>query len=134
MFSRGLFGDAPEVAQRLFTTRDRHRQHAQTELAGQHHTGRRAGGRDRQRHVRLRVGPKMQSSVVHLEPLALVRDRLGLGQQTDDDAHRLLHARAQLVGLDAEHQRVRHQRARPDAEHDPPARQMVEQHHPIRRP
>ena len=35
-------------------------------------------------------------------------------------------------GVDAHHERVRRQRPRTDAEHRPPARQVVEEHHAIR--
>jgi hypothetical protein len=61
----------------------------------------------------------------------LLRDRL-TAQQRHDHVECFVHARALLVSGNAEHVRVRRQLTRSAAEHRATARQMVEQHEPVR--
>ena len=129
---RGLLGDIPEVRQGCVAARARDREDAEAVLAAEDHAGRRPRRRDGDGKVGLRVGPQVEARVLQREPVALVRERRRVVEQAHDDAHRLVHARSLRVRLDAEHQRIRDERAGADAEHDAAARHVVEQHHAVR--
>jgi len=62
---------------------------------------------------------------VQLEPVGLFGDRLA-AKQPGDDVERLVHHLALVRRVDADLQRVVHQRARTDPEHRPAAGHVVE--------
>ena len=61
----------------------------------------------------------------------LARDGLVRGEEGEDRLERLVHHLALAERVDPHHERVRGQRARADAEHRPPERQVVEQDHAV---
>src|SRR5205814_211823 len=61
-------------------------------------------------------------------------NRLFGREQVHQHAEVLLEGRALLERIDADHDCVGRQRARSDAHHHAPARQMIEEHHPVRDP
>ena len=111
--------------------RRRDREQAGAVLARGLGAGRRDRRRDRDLDVRFAVRLQLQARVLQREPVGLLRDGLA-AQQRHDHVERLVHARALLVGGDAEHVRVGGELARTAAEHGAAAREVVEQHEAIR--
>ncbi len=73
----------------------------------------------------------MQGCVAQLEPVAVVGERLRVGQQAHDDAHRFVHPLTLEGRVQPEHERVGDQRAGAHAKHRPAAGQVVEQHNTV---
>ena len=105
-------------------------QQAAAELSGCPGTGRRDLGRHRHLGERPLVGQELQTGLDQLEPLGLHGDLLA-GQQQEDGLKGLLHHVALLGRVDTHHEGVRGQGAGADPDHDPPARQVVQQHHAV---
>ena len=74
--------------------------------------------------------PELQARVHHGEPVGLVGDRLAAEERQDDGQRLVLHV-ALAQGVDAEHHRVRRQRARAHPEHRAAARLVVELLHAV---
>ena len=65
------------------------------------------------------------------EPLCLIGDRLGFGEQPHDDPEGFVHAGTLRERFDAQHVGVGHQRAGPHAQHDAPAGDVVQLDHAV---
>ena len=100
-------------------------------LAGQLHARRRLGGGDGDGEVGLGVGPQVGHGPLKREPLRLISDRLGFGEQPHDDPEGFVHAGALRERFDAQHVGVGDQRAGPHAQHDPPAGDVVQLDHAV---
>ena len=99
-------------------------------LARRARAGRRDLRGDAHLDVRPRVGNELEARIAQLEPVRLVRDRLA-AHQRHEHADRLVHAVALLLHVDAHHEGVGGQRARPHPEHHAAARHVVELHDAI---
>jgi hypothetical protein len=108
------------------------RQEADAVLARGQHAGGGGGGGDGDREARVGVGREVQAGFAQLEPVGLHRDRLVAGEQAGDGVERLVHHRPLLLGLDAHHVGVGHQRAGAAAQHGAAARHVVELHEALR--
>jgi hypothetical protein len=87
--------------------------------------GRRDLGRHRHLHVRTRVRHELQPRLLDAEPVGDLRDRLA-AQERDEDVQRLFHHVALAQGVDAHHEGIGGQRARPHAEHEAALQLVVE--------
>jgi hypothetical protein len=69
----------------------------------------------------------MQPRIAQIPTIVFERDRLIAGQKLRNNVEPVFEEAARLALLQANHHAVGRQRARAEAEHDPPAGQMVEQ-------
>ena len=124
-----LLVDAPVAGVRLerVVRRAADRQHADAVLAGRQGAGRRARGGDRHLHHRLRVALELEARLLEVEPVGLLGDRAAL-HQLHDDVERFVELAPLVLGLEPHLDGIVDERARPDAEHGPPARHVVELH------
>ena len=94
---------------------------------GEPRTRRRGDAGDRDVEQRIRIGAQVQARVDELPAIVLEIDGLVALQQPHDDAEAVFQIAPRVRLLDADHRPVGRQRARSDAEHHAPAREMVEQ-------
>ena len=94
----------------------------------------RGDGGDGDVEHRIGIRPQMQPRVAQVPSLVFERDGLVVGEQPGDNADPVFQQPAGLARLQPDHDAVGRQRARAEAEHHPPARQMVEQHDALRDP
>jgi hypothetical protein len=76
----------------------------------------------------------MQPRVVQVPTVVAEVHRVAGAEQPHDEVEALLHQPARVLLREPDHRAVRRQRARAGAEHDAPARQMVEQNDALRYP
>ena len=136
MCSGPLLGDVPVHGQQVEVPDERgsDRQQRHAVLAGDPRPRRRGDRGDADLEAGVRERPQLAAGVD--QPVARRRDgdRLVAAQQVDEDGGVLLERLALFGRLDADHRRVRGQRAGSEAEHEAAAGEMVEQDRPVRHP
>ena len=109
-------------------------QQAATVAAGQLGAGGRGHRRDGHVEQRVAVGPQVQACVAQVPAVVLEGDRLFGGEQPHDDVQALFQQWPGLGLRQADHDAVRRQRARAQAEHHTAAGQVVELHDALGHP
>ena len=131
VFGGGFLRYIPQLHQRSppdGIPRHAQRQHRRPMLARSSNARRRLHRGHRHRHMRILVWPQLNHRLVKLKPVALVADRIRFGHQPHNDAQRLVHHRPLVFRPDAQHQRIRRQSPRPDAQNHPPPGKMIQLH------
>ena len=134
VFRRRFLGERPQFLEAGGAHRvpgDAHGQDRRAVLAGQADPGRGLHRGHGHRQMRLLIGAQLQHRLVQLEPVAFVGEGFRFVEQAQDDAQGFVHHFPLPGRIDAQHQGVGGQGPGADAQDDPAAGQMIQQHHPI---